>query len=86
MGFLLALIVGLAIAGFALFCFVLYWAMMVILIGLGLVFLFWLYTFIHFFPDEYIAFPCAVVATGLTVWAFVAFTEYSDNKKNPSGG
>jgi len=57
---------------------------MIALIGIGVVFLFWFYLFTQFFTDPYIALPCAVIATGLAMWAFVAFTDKSD-KKNASG-
>jgi len=81
---LLAILFGLAIAGFAIFCLVLYWMLMIALIGIGVLFLFWFYLFTYFFTDPSIALPCAVIATGLAIWAFVAYTNKSD-KKNASG-
>ena len=80
MGFF-ALLIGLAIVGLAIFFFILYWMMMAALIGIGVLFLFWVYLFTYFFTDPYIALPCAVIATGLSIWAFVAYTNKSDKKK-----
>jgi len=81
---LLAILFGLAIAGFAIFCLVLYWMLMIALIGIGVLFFFWFYLFTYLFTDPYIALPCAAIATGLAIWAFVAYTDKSD-KKNASG-
>jgi len=78
---LIAILFGLAIAGFAIFCLVLYWMLMIALIGISVLFLFWFYLFTYFFTDSAIALPCAVIATGLAIWAFVAYTNKSDNKK-----
>lgn len=78
---MIALLIGLVIAGFALFCFILYWAVVIALFAVGAVFLFWTYLFIDYFKEPYIALPCAVVATLLTLWAFGAYTDYSDRKK-----
>ncbi len=73
-----AILMGIAVGCFALFCFILYWMMMAMLLALGLVFLFWAYLFTHFLIDPYIALPCAVVATILTIYGFSMLS----NEKN----
>jgi len=81
---LIAILFGLAIAGLAIFCLILYWMVMIALIAIGVLFLFWFYLFTYFFADQNIALPCAVIASGLVMWGFVAYTNKSD-KKNASG-
>jgi hypothetical protein len=72
---------GIGVVGFAIFCFMLYWDTVIVSIGIGIAFLFWTLLFTCFFNEPYIAFPCAVIATGLTLWAFGAYGERSDKNK-----
>jgi hypothetical protein len=73
---IIAIVLGLAIIGFAFF---LYWVMMMILGGIFLLFLFWVYVCSYIFMEPYNVL-CAVIATGLVIWALVA---YSNKIKNP---
>ena len=77
---MITLLIGLAVVGFAIFCFFLYWMAMMILGGIFITFLFWLYLFSYYFMEPYnVLF--AVVATGLVILAFAAYGERSDRKK-----
>ena len=58
---------------------------MIALFLLGIVFLFWALIFAYYFPDQYIALPGAVVATGLTFWAFSVLSQKRDKKKSNGG-
>lgn len=53
---------------------------MMILGGIFIAFIFWLYLFSYFFTEPYNVL-CAVIATGLVIWAFAAYCNKSDNKK-----
>ena len=80
MGFV-AILIGLAVAGFVIFCFILYWMMMAALIALGVLLFFWYWVFIDIFNGQFIAVPSAIIATCLTIWVFVALIDKSDKKK-----
>ena len=53
---------------------------MAMLIVLVMVFVGWAYFLTHYLPDLYIAIPAAVVATGLTFWAFSTYIDKARNK------
>ena len=81
----LAILAALAVAGIVIACFILYWMIMIMLIVLGIAFLFWAYLFAYIFDGNLIFLPCAVVATGLTFWAINVYSEKSDKKKARGG-
>ena len=80
---MITLLIVLAVGGLVIFGFLLYWMVMMILGGIFITFLFWLYLFSYYFMEPYnVLF--AVVATGLVIWAFAAYGERSDRKKASS--
>ena len=77
----IAIIIGLALVGLVIAGFILYWLVMIFLFILGVVFLFWAFLFGYIFDGSLVFLPCAVVATGLTFWAYSAYSEKSDQKR-----
>lgn len=78
---IIALLISLTIVGLVIAGFIAYWIVMIGLIIFGVVFLFWVYLFTYYFDGQFIVVPCAVIATGLTVWAFIVYIDKSDKKK-----
>ncbi|MEQ1556973.1 MAG: hypothetical protein ABL915_09300 [Gallionella sp.] len=77
----MAIIIGLVVAGLAIAGLILYWLVILMLFALLFTFAFWRLLFAHFFIDQGVAALCAVVATGLTIWAFSAYSDYRDNQR-----
>jgi hypothetical protein len=78
----MALLIGLGIGFLVIAGFIAYWMIMLTLIILGAVFVFWAFVFSYFFNDPYIGGICSVFATGLSLWAYGAYS----NKQKPGGG
>ena len=78
---MITLLIGLAVVGFVIFCFILYWVAIIALFCIGVLFLSWACLFTYFFNEPYLALPCAVFATVLTLWVFAAYSEHGDRKK-----
>jgi hypothetical protein len=76
----MAIIIGLVFAGLAIAGLILYWLVILMLFALLLTFAFWRLLFTQLLHDPATAALCAVVATGLTVWAFSAYSDYRDNQ------
>lgn len=76
---IVAILLGIAVAGLVIAGFVAYWLAMMVLIIIGGVFFIWLLLFLFMLNLQLIvAVLCAVIATGFTIWLFNA---YSDKKK-----
>lgn len=74
MGFLLALLIGLAIIGLIIAGFIAYWLVMITLFIIGAIFVFWAVLFALLFGDPYVGGLCSVFATGITFW-LIGFRE-----------
>ena len=74
----MTIILGLFIAGLVIAGFILYWVVVLMLFALLITFAFWRLLFSQLIHDQGLAALCAVVATGLTIWAFSA---YRDNQR-----
>lgn len=70
MGFILALLLGLAVIGLVIAGFIVYWMVMIMFFILVAIFLFWAMVFALIFGDPYVGALCAVFATGLSFWLF----------------
>ena len=72
----MALILGLIVAVLLVAGFIAYWLIMISLFVLCAVFLFWYFVFISLFHDNImLILPCTVIATGLCIWAGIAWDE-----------
>jgi hypothetical protein len=80
-----AILFGLLIVGVVITGFILYWIVMIALIMLGAIFFFWAYLFAYMFDGNLVFIPCAIIATGLTFWAFNAYSERKDGEKTQGG-
>jgi hypothetical protein len=78
----MGIIIGLFVAGLAIAGLILYWLVILMLFALLLIFgfTFWRVLFTQLFHDPAAGLLCAVVATGLTIWAFSAYSDYRDNR------
>lgn len=70
MGFIIGLLVSLAIVGLVIAGFITYWIVMIMFFILVAIFLFWAAVFALIFGDPYVGSLCAVFATGITLWLF----------------
>lgn len=81
----MTIILGLVVAGLVIAGFILYWVVVLMLFALLITFAFWRILFSQLIHDQALAAICAVVATGLTVWAYSAYSEYRDNQRQSEG-
>jgi membrane protein implicated in regulation of membrane protease activity len=81
----MGIIIGLLIAGLAIAGFIIYWAIVLTLFALAITFTFWRLLFTQLLHDPAAGLLCAVVATGLTIWAFSAYSSYRDNQRQSEG-
>lgn len=70
MGFILALLLGLAVIGLVIAGFIAYWIVMIMLFVLAAVFIFWALLFGYVIGDPYAGSLCSLFATGITFWLF----------------
>lgn len=70
MGFIIGLLVSLAIVGLVIAGFIAYWIVMIMFFILVAIFLFWATVFALIFGDPYVGSLCSVFATGITLWLF----------------
>jgi|WetSurMetagenome_2_1015567.scaffolds.fasta_scaffold515519_3 hypothetical protein len=81
----LAIIAGLVIAVLAISVFIAYWLIMAMLVAIGVVFVLWVLMFTSIFnADPGVAYLCAFVATGLTIWAIGALNQKQKRSKESS--
>jgi hypothetical protein len=76
----MCIIIGLFVAGLAIAGLILYWLVILMLFALFITFTFWRVLFTQLFHDPAAGLLCAVVATGLTIWAFSAYSDYRDKR------